>query len=130
MMTQTPQRLTADLGYAIPKLIRDAGFEVEYRQAMDTAQEAYQQLAEWNPAVAAYVIPNAFNRRVFMTLNLREVFHFCELRAAPNAHFSVRRVALQLAELIREVHPTLAGYLRLPDGVSHESIEMDHFVQV
>jgi thymidylate synthase ThyX len=130
MMTQTPQRLTAELGYAVPRLIVEAGIEEEYRAAMDTAKEAFQEIAAWNPEVAAYLVPNAFNRRVLMTLNLREVFHFCELRAAANAHFSIRRIGLRLAEMVREVHPLLASFMRLPEDVTWQTIEEEHFEQV
>jgi thymidylate synthase ThyX len=130
MMTQSPQRLTARLGYAVPKLITQAGFETDYRAAMDAAGEAYNALAGWNEEVAAYVVPNGYRRRVLLTFNLREAFHFCELRSAPNAHFSVRRVALRLAEMIAEVHPVLARWMRLPDGVTWQMIEDEHFSQV
>lgn len=130
MMTQTPAPLTTSWGYAIPKLICEAGFEDEYRAAMETAKKAHQQLADWNPVVASYLVPNAYNRRLLMTLNLREAYHFCELRSAANAHFSVRRIALQMAEIIQEVHPILGAYMRLPDGVDSKQIEDDHFCQV
>jgi thymidylate synthase ThyX len=130
IMTQTPQRLTTDLGYAVPSLIVEAGFEDQYRNAMQTAAVAYQELASWNPHVAAYVIPNAFNRRVLMSLNLRECYHLCELRSQPNAHFSIRRIALRMAELVREVHPSLAGFMRLPGSADWREIEQEHFAQV
>ncbi len=130
MMSQSPQRLTAELGYAIPKLITEAGQEASYRSAMEAAAEAYATLAESNEDVAAYVVPNGFKRRVLMTLNLREAFHFCELRSAPNAHFSVRRIALRLAELIADVHPLVAGFMRLPEGVTWQMIEHENFSQV
>ncbi len=130
MMTQTPQRLRADLGYAVPRLIVEAGFEAPYRTAMDQAAEAFGQLEAWNPHVAAYLVPNGFNRRVLMTMNLREVFHFCELRSEDNAHFSIRRTALRMAEMIREVHPLLGAYLRLPHGADWREIEAAHFTQV
>ena len=130
MMTQTPQRLRADLGYAVPRLIVEAGFEAPYRKAMEQAAEAFSQLEAWNPHVAAYLVPNGFNRRVLMTMNLREVYHFCELRAEKNAHFSIRRIALRMAEMIREVHPLLGAYLRLPHGADWREIEADHFAQV
>jgi thymidylate synthase ThyX len=130
MMTQTPQRLTAELGYTVPKLISEAGFEDVFREAMDVASDAYQEMAGWNPYVAAYVVPNAFNRRVLMTLNLREAYHLCELRSQPNAHFSVRRLALLMVELIQQVHPILAAFLRLPEDVHWWGIEEDHFTQV
>jgi thymidylate synthase ThyX len=129
MMTQTPGPLTASWGYVTPKLICEAGFEEPYQEAMDLAGETYQALAEWNPNVASYIIPNAFNRRLLMTMNLREAFHFCELRAAPNAHFSVRSIALEMAELISQVHPILASRMRLPEGVDAEQIRFNHFCQ-
>ncbi len=130
MMTQTPQRLRADLGYAVPRLFVDAGFEAPYRKAMEQAAEAFNQLAAWNPHVAAYLVPNGFNRRALMTMNLRELYHFCELRAEDNAHFSIRRIALRMAEMIRGVHPLLGGYLRLPQGADWREIENAHFSQV
>jgi thymidylate synthase ThyX len=128
MMTQTPQRLTAARGYAIPRLISEAGFEARYRAAMDEAADCYQTLAQWNPHAASYVVANGFKRRVVLTLNLREAFHFCELRAGPNAHFSMRRIALRMAELIRGVHPVLAAFMRLPQD-DWRQIEAENFAQ-
>ncbi|MFN2146956.1 MAG: FAD-dependent thymidylate synthase [Anaerolineales bacterium] len=130
MMTQSPQELSAALGYAVPRLVTEAGFEERYHEVMQAAQEAHRQLASWNPHVAAYLVPNGFNRRILMTLNLREAFHLCELRSAPNAHFSMRRLALQMAEQIREVHPLLAGFMRLPEDVDWRMIERENFTRV
>jgi thymidylate synthase ThyX len=120
MMTQTPQALTARLGFALPHQIVEAGFEVQYRSAMEAATEAYEKLADWNPQVASYVVPNGFNRRVLFTMNLREAFAFCQLRSASNTHFSMRRVAQRVAEEIRRVHPLLSKYLRLPQETWQE----------
>jgi thymidylate synthase ThyX len=64
MMTQTPQRLTTRLGYATPRLITEAGFGSEYEAAMESASQMFEKLYEFNPAVAQYVVPNGFNRRV------------------------------------------------------------------
>jgi thymidylate synthase ThyX len=130
MMTQTPQGLRADLGYAIPKLISEADFERPYKEAMDQASKAYQEIAAWNPHVAAYLVPNAFNRRVLMTLNLRQLYHFCELRAAANAHFSIRRVALEMAEIVKQVHPRLTQFLRLPANLDRGQLDAEYFTDV
>ncbi len=129
IMTQTPQPLTADLGFAVPRLICEAGLEPDYIRAMEAARRTYAILAEWNPVVASYVVPNAFRRRVLLTFNLREAYHFCELRSAANAHFSMRRIALQLAEEIRRVHPLLAGSMRLPPGADWRAVEEENFAQ-
>ncbi len=115
MMTQTPQRLTTRLGYAIPRLIADAGLRPRYEAAMQQAAEVFERLSGFNPDVAQYVVPNAYNRRVLARFNLREAYAFCQLRAAPNAHFSIRRVARQVHDAIRQVHPRLAAYMHLPE---------------
>jgi thymidylate synthase ThyX len=113
MMTQTPQLLTARLGYSVPRLMVEAGLGSDYASAMEAARLAYERLAEVNPHVAQYIVPNGFHRRVLARLNLREAFAFCELRSAPNAHFSIRRVANMVADEIRRVHPLLSKYMRL-----------------
>jgi len=128
MMTQTPQILTCDLGYAVPRAFVEAGFENEYRAAMEAAANAYQQLVCEHPFEASYVVPNGFNRRLLMTFNLREAFHLCELRGAANAHFSVRRLAGQLYTEIARVHPLLAGYMRCRDNPAWQTIEQEFFV--
>jgi thymidylate synthase ThyX len=128
MMTQTPQVLTTRLGYAVPSQFGEAGFEPQYLSAMQAAADAYEELAAWNPLVAAYVVPNGFNRRVLFSMNLREAFAFCSLRAAPNAHFSMRRVAQRVAAEIRGVHPLLAHYMSLPKE-TWQKVESQHFTR-
>lgn len=129
MMTQTPQRFTAHLGWATPAAIDAAGFRAPFEEAMEQAAEAYQRLAADFPEEASYVLPNAFNRRLLMTLNLREAFAFCELRTAPNAHFSVRRVAARMVEMIGEAHPLLAKFIRCADKPAAEAIEREFFAK-
>ncbi len=127
IMTQIPQPLTTRIGYAVPKLLVEAGVAEIYHSAMNRAADAAEEISGWNPDAAAYLVPNGFNRRVVVNLNLRELYHLCELRSAANAHYSVRRLALRMAELVQEVHPLLASYLRLPEGESWQSIEKNAF---
>lgn len=132
MMTQSPQRLTALLGYATPRAFAEAGCADDYHAAMEAAAATYTALAAAAdfPEEASYVVPNGFNRRVLMTFNLREAFSLCELRTAPGAHFSVRRTAGQLIEAIRRVHPRLAQYLRVQGRPGWHQVEQEHFVSV
>lgn len=126
MMTQTPQLLTAALGYATPRRIVEAGFDDPYRRAMEAAGAAWEKLAAFNPLVAQYVVPNGYNRRVLATFNLREAFAFCQLRAAANAHFSIRKIAQRVAEEIRGVHPHLMKFLKL-QAETWQGIESGYF---
>ncbi|MDW8326564.1 MAG: FAD-dependent thymidylate synthase [Anaerolineales bacterium] len=127
MMTQSPQALTCRLGYATPRAIEAAGFAAEYHAAMQAARAAYETLAADFPDEASYLVPNGFYRRVLLTLNLRQAFHLCELRTAPNAHFSVRHIAAQMYAAIRRVHPLLARYMRLQDRPAAHEIEQEYF---
>jgi thymidylate synthase ThyX len=127
MMSQTPQALTCRLGYAVPKRISEAGFESPYRKAMEQAAAVFEKLHAFDPLVAQYVVPNGFNRRVLATLNLREAYAFCQLRAASNAHFSIRRVAQRVTEEIKRVHPLLMKFVSIPENESWQSIEEEYF---
>lgn len=127
MMTQTPQALTTRLGYAVPRDLDEVGLGPAYRQAMHSAAQAYETLYAEAPHAASYVVPNAFNRRVLMTLNLREAFHLIELRTAPNAHFSVRHTAAQLLAVLRRAYPALTAFMRVADRPTAEAVAGEHF---
>jgi len=126
MMTQTPQLQTAALGYATPRRLVEAGFGDQYRRAMDSTAALWEKLNAFNPLVAQYVVPNGFNRRVLATFNLREAYAFCQLRAASNAHFSIRKIAQRVAEEIRQVHPQLGKFMKLHDE-TWAQVETEYF---
>jgi len=126
MMTQSPQRLTTRLGYETPRLIVEAGLQGSYQAAMDTAAAAFEKMCATQPEVAQYVVPNAYNRRVLAKFNLREAYAFCQLRSAPNAHFSIRRVAKRVYEAIRQVHPRLSTFMHVPEE-TWQSVQENHF---
>ena len=126
MMTQTPQLLSTRLGYVTPRLIEEAGFSSQYDAAMQKAAATYEKLAAWNPHVAQYVVPNGFNRRVLAQFNLRSAYHFCQLRAAANAHFSIRKIAERVADEIQRVHPSLSTFMTLPEE-TWQDVEKNYF---
>jgi thymidylate synthase ThyX len=74
-----------------------------FEAGMRASAETFEKLHAWNPQVAQYVVPNAYKRRVLAQFNLREAYAFCQLRSAPNAHFSMRRIAERVYEAIRQV---------------------------
>ncbi len=127
MMTQTAQRLTARIGYSVPRLIQDAGLEEAYEAAFAAVRRLYERLQSFDPYVAQYIVPNGFQRRVLARLDLREAYAFCQLRSAPNAHFSIRRIAQRISDELKRVHPLLARYMRLP-AESWQAVEERYFV--
>jgi thymidylate synthase ThyX len=130
IMTQTPQPLGIHLGYAVPQAFVDAGFADRYRRTMEAAAAVYRTLAEQYPHEAAYVVPNAFNRRVLLTMNLRELFHFTQLRGGPNGHFAYRRLAMKVYEIARQIYPAFAPFMRCDKYPSAAAIEREFFARV
>lgn len=127
MMTQTVQALTADLGFAIPLGMIESGCGEAYRLVMRSAAQLYHQMESWNQDAASYIVPNGFNRRILFSMNLREAFHFCRLRAAENAHFSIRWVAYQVAEAIQQIYPVISAYFDIPADSSSKDILKRYF---
>lgn len=129
MMTLSPQPLSTYLGYTIPRAIESAGLLESYEDVMKFADQTYRELATWNPEVAAYVVPNAFRRRALIRLNFRQAWHLIALRSAPNAHFSLRRLAQRMAERIREVAPLLGQFLPAYPEETWQQIETHFFLR-
>ena len=127
MMTQSPQDLTCRLGYAVPSLIRESGMAQLFNSDMNAVMELYEKLYAFDANVASYIVPNAFNRRVLLQMNLRSAFHFIKLRSAPNAHFAIRRVALKIAEEIRSRYPLFAKYFNAETGETWQSVSSEFF---
>lgn len=130
MMSQTPQALTARLGFAMPKAFVEVGLAAEYIDTMWQTALVYELVAAWNPAVASYLVPNAFNRRILFSLNLRELFHFTRLRCNPNAHFSIRRVGRGMLEKIMPVHPLFTKHLCVDCSETADQIADQYFSEL
>ncbi len=128
MMTQTPQRLTTHLGFAVPREIEEAGCLDLYMDAMREADHLFTKLEKHLPDAASYIVPNGFNRRVLFTMNLREFFHFASLRCNPNAHFSIRRVGRAMVEHIQRIHQLFTSHLCVDCQETSQSITDRYFL--
>jgi len=129
-MTQTPQALTTRLGFTIPKAFVEASLDQEFIHIMRQTALAYEQLATGNAEVASYIVPNAFNRRILFSLNLRELFHFSRIRCNANAHFSIRRVGRGMLEKITPYHPLFTQHLCVDCAETSASITENYFAGV
>ena len=58
---------------------------------------------------ARFVLPNAAETRIVMTMNFRELRHFFRLRLAPEAQWEIRRVALEILKQLAPHAPTVFG---------------------
>lgn len=84
-----------------------------YRQFMERCAEAYGALqkalggGETANQDARYVLPNAAETKIVMTLNARELLHFIAERLCLRAQWEIRGVAAQMLAEARQVAPLL-----------------------
>ena len=76
-----------------------------FDKAMQFSAWAYSQLLSAGiPAEdARYVLPNACKTSLVMTMNLRELWHFLELREDTHAQWEIRDLAKEIREKVGEV---------------------------
>jgi thymidylate synthase ThyX len=53
--------------------------------------------------------------RWYAKMNLREAYHFCELRSMRQGHIDYRRVAQGMHKLLKETHPLLSSGMKFVD---------------
>lgn len=111
--TQTNQALSVDYGYNQPEELAEIGLENEFKEAMERAKEFYLKIYPEFPCEAQYLLPLAYKKRVLITWNLRELYHFIKLRTSPLGHISYRRIAQKCWQLINQVHPLLTKYIKV-----------------
>jgi thymidylate synthase ThyX len=102
MLTVEWQPLNVNLGYDVPEIVVEAGLAPAYEESLARSAEFYRDLHVEFPEQAQYAVALAFRIRYVMQMNAREAMHLIELRSGPQGHPSYRRVAHEMARLIRE----------------------------
>lgn len=75
----------------------------------ETFQKAYAQLIEMGiPAEdARYILPNATETKIIMTMNARELLHFFSLRCCQRAQWEIREMSVEILRLAKRVAPII-----------------------
>ena len=97
-------------GYVIPPSIAANQDALdEYEHFMDRADLVYTYLRSSGiPAEdARFVLPNACETRMIVTMNARELMHFFSLRCCKRAQWEIRAVADEMLRLCKEVAPEI-----------------------
>ncbi|HEU0050887.1 MAG TPA: FAD-dependent thymidylate synthase [Patescibacteria group bacterium] len=114
MCTQTNQPLSVHLGYGMPEEIETLGYQNQFIQVMQEAARVYEaMIVHGLTNEAEYAVPMAYRRRLLVTWNLRELFHFIELRSGIKGHPSYRKIAQELWRTLDETHPFLAKFINV-----------------
>jgi thymidylate synthase (FAD) len=97
--------------YIIPAEINSDGVEATeiFNKAMDEAWSNYNKLLKlgMKPEIARYVLPNACETQIVMTMNFRELRHFIQLRTSERALPEMRAVAGEVRRILKEKAPEI-----------------------
>lgn len=92
-----------------PAVDADPAVREAYLQACGAAFLEYRALIEAGvkPEDARYLLPNAMETKIVVTMNLRELLHFFELRCCKRAQWEIRDLALAMLDLAEPTAPYL-----------------------
>lgn len=100
--------------YVMPPRVEELGpayVEIFHRQ-MQTIQEwydfwlsAFAQNGDPAPEDARFVLPNAAETKILLTMNARELLHFFALRCCNRAQWEIRELATQMLILVKKAAP-------------------------
>lgn len=102
-------------GYIVPMKVRQLGPEAveEFHNQMKQIQQWYDGwVKRFGGDRSAYedarfVLPNAAETKLVVTMNARELMHFFNLRCCQRAQWEIRALADQMLKLAKEVAPAL-----------------------
>lgn len=92
-----------------PSIAARPELQQRYREALRQAHAAYQELVDAGiPAEdARFVLPNAAETKIVVTMNARELWHFFNLRCCRRAQWEIRELAMRMLAEARRAAPAL-----------------------
>ena len=123
--SQRSQRYVAhdDFDYIIPKQYHGKTIEIDgetvdaveyYEETMRMIAKRYATLrnaigakGESSNEDARYVLPNACETKIFVTMNARQLMHFFQERLCMRAQWEIRSVANQMYDLVKDKCPAI-----------------------
>jgi thymidylate synthase (FAD) len=110
--SQKSQRYVAhkDFSYIMPPSIaKNAEAAAEFRRIMDMLSLSYEKLANMGAPKedARYVLPNACETKIIITMNARELLHFFRLRCCERAQWEIRELATEMLIIAAKSAPAI-----------------------
>ncbi len=114
-----------DFDYIVPPQIQGKSVSIDgrqvegsefFRQTMEEIGERYRALdralgggGESSHEDARYLLPNACETKIFVTMNARQLLHFFGERLCNRAQWEIRQVAEQMLAVLRPAYPGIFG---------------------
>ena len=109
---QQSQRYVAAHGFQYitpPTIAERPEAKAKYEALMETIRSVYGELTEMGVPKedARYVLANATETKILVTMNARSLMHFFNLRCCNRAQWEIREMAYKMLAEVKKVAPTL-----------------------
>ena len=106
---QSQRYVAAEFGYVAPATVARGAARTKFERHMKRSAVLYREmLAAGIPAEdARFVLPNATETKILVTMNARELRHFFALRACRRAQWEIRGLAMEMLKVARTKAPLL-----------------------
>jgi thymidylate synthase (FAD) len=106
---QSQRYVAAEFGYVAPATVVRGTARAKFERHMKRSATLYREmLAAGIPAEdARFVLPNATETKILVTMNARELRHFFALRACRRAQWEIRGLAMEMLRIAKEKAPLL-----------------------
>ncbi|MFQ5964243.1 MAG: FAD-dependent thymidylate synthase [Candidatus Scalinduaceae bacterium] len=100
--------------FIIPPSVEIAGKKKWFIEKMKEVQKWYDELVESlgdsgekSNEDARFVLPNAAETKIIITMNARELLHFFSVRCCNRAQWEIRNLATEMLKLARKIVPSI-----------------------
>jgi thymidylate synthase (FAD) len=117
---QSQRYVSEDAGfdYIVPPSIEnDPELKGYFEESMEMAQKTYNHIVRKLEARglkgeaanqdARFVLPNACETKIMITMNARELLHFFSQRCCHRAQWEIREMATEMLKLVKPIAPTI-----------------------
>jgi thymidylate synthase (FAD) len=108
--TQQSQRyVPLEPEFIIPESIENSEFRDEFYRILNDSRDLYKRMVKSGikKEDARFILPQAVETKIIVTMNGRELRHFINLRAGKEAQWEIRALAIEMLKLAHEVSPIL-----------------------
>ncbi|MFH1055729.1 MAG: FAD-dependent thymidylate synthase [Candidatus Altiarchaeota archaeon] len=108
--SQQSQRYVNEEGFEYvtpPTVAGDKKIKCRFDEAVECARKAYKELIESGipKEDARFLLPNATATKIVVTMNLRELRHFIELRTERGAQWEIKEMAQRMLKILKKKAP-------------------------
>jgi thymidylate synthase (FAD) len=95
--------------FIVPPGVKEKGCEEKFEKAFSEMFDLYKEMLSDGIEAedARYILPQAVETKIVVTMNARELLHFFSLRCCDRAQWEIRELAMKMLDLVLDIAPVI-----------------------